>query len=146
MAVTDTFAVGAIAAVALGSLFPDIDEPNSWIGKRTMGISKVMNWLFGHRGITHSLFGALAIAAIFMLIANIFTVPAIVFAYFMMGYLLHLFGDSFSKSGVPWLLPFCKKNYQSGFGYVYYVTGKSSEMAVFVVFFVCLLGELFVFL
>lgn len=42
-------------AVALGSLLPDIDEPNSVLGKKTLGISNLLKAIFGHRGFTHSL-------------------------------------------------------------------------------------------
>ncbi|WP_251647980.1 metal-dependent hydrolase [Niallia sp. MER 6] len=43
--------------VALGAVFPDIDEPYSWIGSRTRGISDLIKGFFGHRGLKHSLMG-----------------------------------------------------------------------------------------
>ncbi len=42
-------------AVAFGALLPDIDEPNSTLGRKTLGISNALRALFGHRGFTHSL-------------------------------------------------------------------------------------------
>lgn len=42
-------------AVALGSLLPDIDEPNSLLGEKTLGVSNLIQSIFGHRGFTHSL-------------------------------------------------------------------------------------------
>ena len=43
------------SAVGIGTLLPDIDEPQSIIGKKTMGISNFIKFIFGHRGFTHSL-------------------------------------------------------------------------------------------
>ncbi|MFZ4452459.1 metal-dependent hydrolase [Salibacterium aidingense] len=43
------------AAVVTGGLLPDICQPFSWIGRRMTVISKVVQKLFGHRTITHSL-------------------------------------------------------------------------------------------
>lgn len=42
-----------ISGVVLGSLLPDIDEPNSSIGRKTIGISHLINFIFRHRGFTH---------------------------------------------------------------------------------------------
>lgn len=39
--------------LSIGAVLPDIDEPNSSIGRRTILISNVFNALFRHRGITH---------------------------------------------------------------------------------------------
>ena len=39
----------------LGSIFPDIDEPQSKIGRKTLGASNLIKTFFGHRGLTHSL-------------------------------------------------------------------------------------------
>jgi len=133
MDATGTVGVGAIVALALGALLPDIDAPGSWIGRRTRGLSDLSGKLCGHRGITHSL---VAVAFIALL-----TVPLILFLSLSIpvvvalvgGYFLHLAGDSFSKSGIAWLRPFSKRNYQSGFRRVYYNTGSGVEMIVLVV-------------
>lgn len=42
-----------LGGVAIGSLFPDIDEPNSSIGRKTLLLSWFLKRIFGHRGITH---------------------------------------------------------------------------------------------
>ncbi|MBU4643267.1 metal-dependent hydrolase, partial [Bacillus toyonensis] len=49
------------------------------------------------------------------------------------GYCLHIIEDSFSVSGVKWLLPFSKKRYQSGFHVISYRTGGWAEMGVFLI-------------
>lgn len=54
---TGNLTVGNVIVVSFGALLPDIDEQHSWIGRRTRGVSDLMNMVFGHRRITHSLFG-----------------------------------------------------------------------------------------
>ena len=55
LASTGNLTVGNVIAVSFGALLPDIDEQHSWIGRRTRGVSDLMNTVFGHRGITHSI-------------------------------------------------------------------------------------------
>ncbi|SFL73929.1 metal-dependent hydrolase [Salibacterium qingdaonense] len=43
------------AAVLIGGLLPDICQPFSWIGRRTRPVSTMIQKLFGHRSITHSI-------------------------------------------------------------------------------------------
>lgn len=41
--------------VAIGSLIPDIDEPNSLLGRKLKFLSYPINIFFGHRTITHNI-------------------------------------------------------------------------------------------
>ncbi|AZL53698.1 metal-dependent hydrolase [Aliarcobacter skirrowii] len=41
--------------VAIGSIIPDIDEPNSILGRKFIVSSTTINIFFGHRTITHNL-------------------------------------------------------------------------------------------
>lgn len=50
------FHIGYVLGVSFGSLLPNIDEPNSFIGRRSFGIAKRIKGKYGHRGITHSFF------------------------------------------------------------------------------------------
>ena len=142
MAATETLGAGAIAAVSLGALLPDIDEPHSWIGRRTRGISDIINKAFGHRGITHSLVAVGTITLIMTVLAVTLSFPPVIAGYFILGYLLHLIEDSFSKSGVAWLQPFSGRNFQSGFGVVYYTTGKAVESFLFLLLMIVLLFQI----
>lgn len=122
------------AAIALGSLLPDIDEPNSLLGKKTLGISNLIKSIFGHRGFTHSLSFIILLGIslpIFSLLSEDFwnEIPLIAefsksfgsiiesqnIEYFGIGLLLgcifHLIGDMMTLSGVPLLLPFNTHNY-----------------------------------
>lgn len=100
------------AFLLLGSLFPDIDHPNS-----TLGRFIPLGYFIRHRTITHSLL-ALAIA----LYAN---------PWFGVGYATHLFLDALNPSRVPMLYPYEKK-----FGIGLIRTGSVVEKLLFI--FICL--------
>ncbi|MDM5335769.1 metal-dependent hydrolase [Fictibacillus enclensis] len=131
MAATDTLTVASITAVGLGAVFPDIDEPHSWIGCRTRGISDFLNKVFGHRGITHSLLGILIVFLTIVLMVNLSEFRALTGLFFLLGYALHIIEDSFSKSGVKWFVPFSDQKFQSGMGMVWYRTGSFIENLIF---------------
>ena len=113
--VTLATALLAVLANQIGGIAPDIDQPTAplWrnlpighlLGK---GVDKVLG---GHRSVTHSLLG-LALFGWFshwlLHLLNLI-VPRmdahIVWWAFMIGMLSHLVLDTFTKEGVPWLLP-----------------------------------------
>ncbi len=104
----------AIAGVA--GLLPDIDHPNSVLGKRVPMISYPIAKVFGHRGITHSLFATCLIAyAIYALSVsqNIPLLKDIILLPLMIGYLSHLLGDLLTPAGVPLFWPY-RKNFSIG--------------------------------
>ncbi|RBP59324.1 inner membrane protein [Alkalibaculum bacchi] len=142
MASTNTLSIGSVAALSLGALFPDIDEPYSWIGCRTRGISDLLNVFFGHRGITHSLLGLLLTFLTLVLMVSIINFNAVTAIFFVFGYALHLIQDSFSKSGIKWLSPLSDTKFQSGKGVFYYTTGSIVENFILFVTVVCLLIEI----
>ena len=61
--VPPAWAVPLVASAALGALLPDIDESNSLIGRKLKVLSYPIKWIFGHRGITHSLVALAAVTA-----------------------------------------------------------------------------------
>ncbi len=91
--------IGYAAVAGLGALFPDIDEPNSTIGRRIPG-SFMVKFLFGHRGFWHSL---LAAALVYLLLLGIASNTIAVL--FVAGYISHLILDAMTPSGVPFLYP-----------------------------------------
>ena len=99
----------------MGALLPDLDHPNSTLGKRFKVLSYPICAIFGHRGITHSL---IAVAAVGY---AAYTLQSIMVSWLAMGYLLHLLGDYLTPSGVPLLYPF-KKNYRG------LITAKTGTM------------------
>ncbi|OWY40225.1 hypothetical protein CEK28_05720 [Xenophilus sp. AP218F] len=92
-----------------GSLLPDLDHPKSWLGRRLPWISRPIAYLFGHRGITHSLF---AVAGIFYVCTaclhewgiNLGQAMPLVLGL-CVGYASHLVGDWLTPAGIPLLWP-----------------------------------------
>lgn len=84
--------------LAIGAIFPDIDEPKSFFGRKFPGISHFLNLSIGHRGFTHffifpaSLFGL----CIFLHLNN----PLLY--GFILGVFLHQIGDLMTKSGISY--------------------------------------------
>src|ERR1700683_711032 len=112
-----TLATALIALLAnqIGGITPDIDQPTApfWLNLPAEGaIGKVFDRLLGgHRFLTHSLVGA----ALFAWLAHLLLVflhpimphtnITLVWDAFVIGLISHLVMDTFTKEGVPWLLP-----------------------------------------
>ncbi|AUH51116.1 hypothetical protein CXB49_09975 [Chromobacterium sp. ATCC 53434] len=104
----------AAAAVLLagglaGSLLPDIDHPKSWLGRRIPFISGPVAYLFGHRGVTHSL---LAVIGVFYACVACLHGWGVKLGHSMplvlgicVGYASHLIGDWLTPAGIPLLWP-----------------------------------------
>lgn len=84
-----------VVGLAVGSIIPDIDHPQSLLG----GVVK-------HRGIVHSL---LALGVSFVILSTLLSLynanQLIAFGFFL-GYFIHLVTDSLTPMGVKWLQPF----------------------------------------
>ncbi|EJL6490346.1 metal-dependent hydrolase [Vibrio sp. Vb5031] len=97
-------------AVLFGSLLPDIDCPESIMGRRVKFISVPLSWLQGDRallpwsedthsrGITHSIW---ALAACFYFLAGQLGIAAAV----CFGFVAHLIGDALTPAGVRLFWP-----------------------------------------
>lgn len=98
-----------LAGVLFGSLFPDIDEPNSSLGKKVWFLSKDINLLIGHRTFTHNILLYMAIA-LFSFILMEFEHNEIFFLFgFCLGSVFHILEDSITNGGVKKALrPFVK--------------------------------------
>jgi inner membrane protein len=104
----------AFSANMVGGLAPDIDQSTGALWKKVrMGgyLGKLVSPVFGgHRHISHSVIGIVifGVVAGFLLevISNVLIVDMnIVWWSFMIGVVSHLIADTFTHSGVPWLLP-----------------------------------------
>jgi inner membrane protein len=105
----------ALLANQMGGIAPDIDQPTAPLW-RDLPIGALFGrvvdtTLGGHRFITHSLAG-LALFGFLLRLLLVFIHPIIptvnigyVWWAFMIGMLSHLIMDTFTKEGVPWLLP-----------------------------------------
>lgn len=152
MQVTDSkLALPTLAGIVVGSLLPDIDEPRSYVGSRSLGTANVVKGIFGHRGFTHSI-----LAFLFMLfplywmlhIQSYVVAWDSLFHYeqvqneltgfkhilflgwygIAFGYLLHILEDMCSVSGVPLFYPLNKK-----IKIPIYRTGSAVEKLIFLV-------------
>jgi len=81
--------------VLLGSLLPDIDHPNSKLGK----FVKPIGWVVEHRGFFHSL--------LFLFLITLVSISFFKQPYALpLGALSHLISDSFTKQGIKVFFPF----------------------------------------
>lgn len=137
--------MGYFLGVVFGSVLPDIDEPQSYIGRKTsvevfnkrVGLSSLIKMMFGHRGFTHSLLATLLVFIPYFLMLGYTSgleqvgliqtfVLQILFGVGF-GYLFHILGDMFSKSGVPLFMPITKQKVAIPL----YTTQKFSEKVIF---------------
>lgn len=108
-------AIVAVLANLIGGIAPDIDQPTAplWrnlpIGRYFGRVFKVL--IGGHRFLTHSLIGLVLVGFLASMLLT-FLSPIlgsinrdIVWWAFMIGMISHLVMDTFTKEGVPWLLP-----------------------------------------
>ena len=105
------FLVISVMMYFLGTLLPDVDHPQS-------GIGRILHMPLAHRTWTHALW----IPAIFIT-TGIITQRYLVFLG--IGMLVHDFFDSFSGSGINWLYPIKSRHYIS-----VYTTGEFSEFLI----------------
>ncbi len=107
----DPFTGGFIGA--FGSLWPDIDHPGSFIGRRFEITSAIVSRHTRHRGIMHSLLLCLISS---FLIGGLLGYSLHKFwmsiAAFFGGTFVHLLTDSCTVSGIAWFAPFSQKRLQ----------------------------------
>ena len=107
--------IAALIANQIGGIAPDIDQPTApfWRNLPIAGIAgKFMGkMLGGHRFLTHSIIGMVLFGFLshMLLVFLQPLMPQVQIEYvwwaFMIGMASHLVMDSFTKEGVPWLLP-----------------------------------------
>lgn len=90
-----------LALAGIGSLLPDIDHPQSWVGLRLRMISRPLAAMIGHRGITHSLLAGIACG--FLLRWN--GVSRMAVDAVVVGYLSHLAADLLTSGGLRLMWP-----------------------------------------
>jgi len=94
------YALAFLVICMLAGSIPDVDTPNSKIGKKLPIISHLFKFFFGHRGFVHSLFIPLILLFIFLYLG----LPFIAWGIFI-GSLSHIIGDMITKEGVAPLYP-----------------------------------------
>ena len=92
----------AIVCAIIGSVLPDVDSPNSYIGRVLPYASIPIERQWGHRTITHSLLCLLALSV--MIWPLLIWQPAC-YSAVLLGYMSHIVADCATKSGVPLFYP-----------------------------------------
>ena len=98
----------------IGSILPDIDSTQSAIGKRIKILSKSINFLYGHRGVTHYpitwVVFAYLVYIFYWLIPNFMKLYFYeFFVGFFEGVVSHIILDCFNSTGIKIFMPFSKK-------------------------------------
>lgn len=96
----DPGSAAASAGIAgVSALLPDLDSPDSRLGRLVPVVSWLLKTTVGHRGPLHSL---LAVVGVYLLALVLLPPVAPLVAA---GYFSHLVADSLNPQGVPWLWP-----------------------------------------
>lgn len=88
--------------LVLGSLLPDIDHKQSYLGRRLPFLSAPIQKFFGHRGFTHSL---LSLSFLGLATGLYWYVNPLFFGGLLLGYFSHLLADMATVSGIPLFFP-----------------------------------------
>ena len=116
-----------VFVVLLFSIFPDIDNKKSRIGKRYKWTSRIINFLFGHRGFFHSIYVPLVLYAVF------YYADAEIRTAILIGYSSHLFMDAITKKGIKPLYPIINKKVNGPIR-----TNSISEKIIFLITMSCI--------
>jgi len=111
---TPIISTGILLCGALvGSIFPDIDHKNSYIGHKAKTVSKVINKLAGHRKLFHA---PLMYLLLYSMSIGMITHKLLIVGVkgLFLGILSHLLLDSFTIGGLPWFYPLSKKKFSLG--------------------------------
>ncbi|MBI2667275.1 metal-dependent hydrolase [Candidatus Woesearchaeota archaeon] len=96
-----------ILAVIAGAILPDIDYMSSKIGSKVRLLSFILEMIFGHRGLMHTIY----VPIIAFIAFSIFGYQLIGFA-FMIGFTSHLLIDCLNIKGISFFRPFNKLHLQ----------------------------------
>jgi len=136
--ITLATALLAILANQIGGIAPDIDQPTAPLWKNLpsgSSIGRIIDKLLGgHRFVSHSLIGVilfgflggLLLKAVHPLMPHIDI--DLVWIAFLIGLISHLVMDTFTKEGVPWLLPLTAKIGLPPIKRFRITTGKTAEI------------------
>jgi inner membrane protein len=133
-----------LAGVALGAMFPDIDEPQSYIGRRLLPFSTLLSLFIRHRTWAHSLviWGVLfSVAVALWFFAPQIPTPLLIgLIGFFAGGFLHILGDAMTCASVPGMFyPFKKKPIWILPSFMRFRVGSPLEYVYFSIFLIILI-------
>lgn len=97
------------AACMFGSLFPDIDNKSSILGRPCFFLRPFQGAKSHRNKITHTPIGAFLSSSILLYFTRSFLYIEPLLAGFVTGYVLHLLMDSMTAGGIRWFYPSKKK-------------------------------------
>ena len=92
----------AVGFAMIGSLLPDLDTPNSALGRLLPFVSIPLERRWGHRTVTH---GLMCMAGLGLVGVPLCFYRGAWYAALLIGYASHLLADSMTKSGTPLFHP-----------------------------------------
>lgn len=122
----------ALPVILIGSVFPDIDEPRSFIGRKLPVLSHIVSLSFSHRGFTHFLIFPLLLLSLGIGVYGAYPIIGIAIFALSYGIFMHQIGDMLTISGIPhYFFPLSKKTAVLLPKPLRFRTGGSVEKAVF---------------
>ena len=102
----------------VGSLFPDIDEPQSFLGRKIKPVSRLIKAVLGHRGFIHTpLFCFLLVGFMAFFLCNTpiidVDISSKIICGFLIGFMSHLILDTITPKGIMWLFPLSRKYFST---------------------------------
>lgn len=99
-----------LGGTLIGSILPDIDHKNSYIGQKAKTISKAINKFAGHRKLFHA---PLVYLLLYSISTSMITNKLLLVGTkgLFLGVFSHLILDSFTIGGLPWFYPLSKKKF-----------------------------------
>lgn len=106
-----------LCGALLGSLLPDIDHRNSYIGRKLRVASFIISKTLGHRSIVHTpivifAFSALLYSLITQFTGIIHSLSRLFVIGMSYGMFSHLLLDMLTRRGIPLLYPFSSKSFR----------------------------------
>lgn len=106
-----------LCGALLGSLLPDIDHRNSYIGRKLKIASFIISKTLGHRSIVHTPIVIFAFSALLYSLTTQFTgtihnLSRLFVIGISYGMFSHLFLDLLTRRGIPLLYPFSSKSFR----------------------------------
>jgi len=133
-----------MTGAVLGSLFPDIDHPKSWITNKVPLAGTIISRLFKHRGFLHTPLFVLITWAFISFFIPMWIKEAVelhkvllFFNGFIPGMLSHFILDTLNVQGIMWLYPISQKR----FNLLSIRTGSFGEAVVCAVLSIMLFGQ-----
>lgn len=117
-----------MVAITVTAPLPDIDTPNSIIGRTFPVVSRYIDQHHGHRTLTHSIWAVFVIA---ILLTPLLMHSKMTYIAGVLGYFFHIVADTFTKLGPMFFYPKVRGRFVSLIPDYRMVTGSTHEKVLF---------------